>query len=114
MATALAERLSEVGVRSGDKVAFRLARGLGPVVAMLAAMRLGAAFVPLDDDHPDEHHAYVLKDSGAAALVIDAGARAHSCRLLVVPWPRGWETHRATAPPRQQQEERRVGTKEGR
>src|SRR3546814_20139728 len=88
MATALAERLSEVGVRSGDKVAFRLARGLGPVVAMLAAMRLGAAFVPLDDEHPDEHHAYVLQDSGAAALVIDAGAREPSCRLPVVPWQR--------------------------
>src|SRR5690606_26629336 len=66
-AAALAERLSRAGVRAGDRVAFRLGRGLGPVVAMLAAMRLGAAFVPLDDEHPDGHHVHVMHDSGAAA-----------------------------------------------
>src|SRR3546814_16798015 len=98
MANALAQRLAAKGVLRGDRVAFWLARGLGPVVAMLAAMRVGAAFVPLDDEHPDEHHAYVLQDSGAAALGIDAGARAHSCRLPFVPWHRRRQTPVAAAP----------------
>ncbi|MGB6105870.1 MAG: amino acid adenylation domain-containing protein, partial [Pusillimonas sp.] len=99
MAGALAERLSQAGVLAGGRVAFRLARGLGPLVAMLAAMRLGAAFVPLDDEHPDEHHAYVLRDSGAAALVIDAGARGPSCQLAVVEWHRAQEAPGGYAPP---------------
>lgn len=98
MANALAQRLSDAGVGRGDRVAFRLARGLGPVVAMLAAMRLGAAFVPLDDEHPDEHHVYVLKDSGATAMVIDAGARRPSHQLAIVEWQRGDEAPASHTP----------------
>src|SRR5690606_9457677 len=89
MAIALAQRLATAGVQAGDRVAFRLERGLGPVVAMLAAMRLGAAFVPLDNEHPDEHHAYVLKDSAATAVVIAAGSRRPLHTLAVVEWERG-------------------------
>jgi len=73
-AAALAGRLATLGIGAGDRVAFRLARGLGPVVAMLAIARLGAAFVPLDDEHPASHHAYVLEDSGARALVMEPGS----------------------------------------
>jgi len=89
MAQALASRLAQAGVRAGDRVAFRLPRGLGPVVAILAAMRLGAAFVPLDEDHPDSHHAYVLEDSGAKALVVEAGAAAPLAGVPAVAWERG-------------------------
>nr|WP_255676094.1 non-ribosomal peptide synthetase/type I polyketide synthase [Pusillimonas sp. MFBS29] len=96
MAAALAQRLQAAGVQAGDRVAFRLERGLGPVVAMLAAMRLGAAFVPLDDEHPDEHHAYVLKDSAASALIIAAGARRPAHVVAVVEWAR--EQPALTAP----------------
>ena len=98
MATALAQRLADAGVRAGDRVAFRLQRGLGPVVAILAAMRLGAAFVPLDDEHPDEHHAYVLNDSAATAVVIDAGARRPTRALAVVEWTREQATTTARQP----------------
>src|SRR5690606_33791870 len=68
-AAELAGRLVQAGVRAGDHVAFRLERGLGPVVAILAIMRLGAAFVPLDAEHPDAHHAAILQDCGATVLL---------------------------------------------
>src|SRR3546814_2976456 len=64
----LAMRLAEAGVQAGDRVAFRLERGLGPVASMLAVMCLGATFVPLDDEHPDEHHAAILQDSAARVM----------------------------------------------
>lgn len=99
MAQALAARLAEAGVHAGDRVAFRLPRGLGPVVAILAAMRLGAAFVPLDEDHPDSHHAYVLEDSGARALVVEAGAATPLARVPAVAWERGSGVRAASAPP---------------
>ena len=99
MAAALAARLSQAGVRRGDRVAFRLAAGLGPVVAMLAAGRLGAAFVPLDEAHPPSHHAYVLQDSGARALVLQAGTAAPPVDIPVVAWSRGEPAAQAAAEP---------------
>jgi amino acid adenylation domain-containing protein/non-ribosomal peptide synthase protein (TIGR01720 family) len=86
MAAVLAYHLSQAGVGCGDAVAFRLARGRGPVVAMLAAMRLGAAFVPLDPEHPAAHHAFILADSGARALVVEPGAAVEEPSIPAVAW----------------------------
>lgn len=99
MAAALAARLAQAGVRRGDRVAFRLAAGLGPVAAMLAAGRLGAAFVPLDEAHPPSHHAYVLQDSGARALVLQAGTDAPPVDIPVVAWSRSEPAVEAAAAP---------------
>ncbi|NYT82354.1 amino acid adenylation domain-containing protein [Alcaligenaceae bacterium] len=98
-AHALAQALAGSGIVAGDRVAFRLPRGLGPAVAMLAAMRLGAAFVPLDEDHPDAHHAYVLEDSGAKVLVIEEGARAAFDGVAVLAWRRGQKAVGRMPPP---------------
>ncbi|MBF6618108.1 MAG: aminotransferase class III-fold pyridoxal phosphate-dependent enzyme [Candidimonas sp.] len=87
-AAELAGRLVQAGVRAGDHVAFRLERGLGPVVAILAIMRLGAAFVPLDDEHPDAHHAAILQDCGATVLVADPAAGRQPASIPTVPWTR--------------------------
>lgn len=68
---ALAALLARRGVGPGDRVAFCLAHGVGPVVAMVAASHLGAAFVPLDPDHPEAHRAALIADSGAKLVVAD-------------------------------------------
>lgn len=88
---ALARRLEHAGVRAGDRVAFRLPRGLGPVVAILASARLGAAFVPLDHEHPDSHHAYVMEDSDAKVLILETGSSPPSTQAKVVEWSRSGE-----------------------
>ncbi|MGB3288155.1 MAG: amino acid adenylation domain-containing protein, partial [Burkholderiaceae bacterium] len=88
MAAHLAARLAKAGVRAGDRVAFRLERGLGPVVAILAILRLGAAFVPLDDEHPDAHHAAILQDSVARVLITESDARPAPTGISTVPWSR--------------------------
>jgi len=97
-ADALAGRLAQAGVRAGDRVAFRLPRGLGPVVAMLASGRLGAAFVPLDQEHPDSHHAYVLEDSDAKVLVLESGSSPPPTRAKVVRWSRDADAGCGIAP----------------
>ncbi len=84
----LAMRLAEAGVQAGDRVAFRLERGLGPVASMLAVMRLGATFVPLDDEHPDEHHAAILQDSAARVLIAEPNAERAAPSIPIVPWSR--------------------------
>lgn len=84
----LALRLANAGVQAGDRVAFRLERGLGPVVAILAIMRLGATFVPLDDEHPDEHHAVILQDSAARILIAEPDSGRAAAAIPVMPWSR--------------------------
>ncbi|MFE6852092.1 amino acid adenylation domain-containing protein [Streptomyces sp. NPDC057674] len=70
-ATALAHRLRERGVRSGDAVGLFQDRSLGYVVAMLAVLKAGGAYVPLDPRQPEERRAFILADTGAVLLLTD-------------------------------------------
>ncbi|MET0398103.1 MAG: condensation domain-containing protein, partial [Longimicrobiaceae bacterium] len=68
-ADALARTLRERGAGPESRVAILLERSPEMVVAVLAVLRAGAAYVPLDPGYPAERVAYVLEDSGAALLV---------------------------------------------
>jgi nonribosomal peptide synthetase protein BlmIV len=68
-ANRLARIVRASGVRHGDTVAVCLRRGPDAVAAMLAAMKAGAAVLPLDVSYPPERLASMLADAGAAALV---------------------------------------------
>ncbi|MFF9147368.1 amino acid adenylation domain-containing protein [Streptomyces sp. NPDC014861] len=70
---ALAARMAARGVTRGDLVALCLPRGPRAVVAMLAAWRLGAGYLPLDPAYPVSRLAFMLADSGAALLVTPDG-----------------------------------------
>ncbi|WP_171986629.1 non-ribosomal peptide synthetase, partial [Nocardiopsis sinuspersici] len=67
-----ARGLVRSGVRPGDTVGVCLERGRELVVCLLAAMRAGAAYLPLDPAYPAERLAYVLSDSGADLVLTDA------------------------------------------
>ncbi|MFE0148466.1 amino acid adenylation domain-containing protein [Nonomuraea sp. NPDC059007] len=75
---ALAGRLVAEGVRAESRVALCLPRGVPQIVALLAVLRAGACYVPLDAAYPAERLAYLLADSGAALLLTDS---AHLDRL---------------------------------
>lgn len=70
---ALAARLLASGVRRGDLVALCLPRGPQAVVAMLAAWRIGAGYLPLDPQYPSARLDFMLRDSGAALLLTPDG-----------------------------------------
>ncbi|WP_363797076.1 amino acid adenylation domain-containing protein [Lysobacter firmicutimachus] len=69
-ANRLAHHLRGLGVRPDDRIAVCAERSLELVVALLAALKAGAAYVPLDPVYPDERLAHMLEDSGAVALLI--------------------------------------------
>ncbi|WP_428029951.1 aminotransferase class III-fold pyridoxal phosphate-dependent enzyme [Ancylobacter sp.] len=94
----LAARLAANGVVPGDRVAFCLERGAGPLVAMVAASHLGAAFVPLDPEHPAAHRAALMADSNARVLVVDGAVQGETATVPTLAWSR----HPAdrTVPPR--------------
>jgi amino acid adenylation domain-containing protein/non-ribosomal peptide synthase protein (TIGR01720 family) len=71
-ANRLARRLRRLGVGPEVCVALCLERSLELVVALLAVLKAGGVYVPLDPDHPEERLGYILKDSGACMLLTQA------------------------------------------
>jgi amino acid adenylation domain-containing protein len=65
----LAGVLRERGVRSGSLVAICLPRSSEAIAAALATFKIGAAYLPLDPELPDERLRVILEESRAAALV---------------------------------------------
>lgn len=73
-AQALAGRLQQAGVQRGDLVAVRLPRGPAFAIAVLAVLRAGGAYVPMDEDDPPARQAMLLADCGARVGVGEAQA----------------------------------------
>ncbi len=73
----LARVLTAEGARPGTRVAVGLPRSTDLVVAILAVMRTGAAYLPLDPSYPADRLAFMIEDSQPVALVATApSARA--------------------------------------
>ncbi|MCE6981589.1 amino acid adenylation domain-containing protein, partial [Pseudomonas frederiksbergensis] len=68
-ANRLAHRLRASGVQPQALVAIALDRSLQMIVATLAVLKAGAAYVPIDPSSPAERIAYVLQDSGARKAI---------------------------------------------
>ncbi|GGY40484.1 hypothetical protein GCM10010363_21540 [Streptomyces omiyaensis] len=68
-ANRLARHLVDRGTRTEDVVAVALPRSPELVVALLAVMKAGAAYLPLDADHPRDRIAYMLDDAGARTVI---------------------------------------------
>lgn len=71
-ANRLAHRLRTSGVQAGSRVAVCLDRSIELVVALIAILKSGAAYVPLDADYPTERLTLMLEDSEASVLLTDA------------------------------------------
>ncbi|MFF4160351.1 amino acid adenylation domain-containing protein [Streptomyces sp. NPDC001678] len=69
----LAARLAARGVAPHDTVAVLMDRSAGLVVALLAIVKAGGCYVPLDPRHPASRLEWILSRTGARALLTDAG-----------------------------------------
>ncbi|KPW23100.1 Non-ribosomal peptide synthetase SyfB, partial [Pseudomonas cannabina pv. alisalensis] len=83
-ANALAHHLIDRGVRPDDRVAVVARRGLETLTALLAVLKAGASYVPVDPAHPDERIAYLLQDSTPVVVLAQSDLLA---RLPDVPMP---------------------------
>jgi amino acid adenylation domain-containing protein len=68
-ANRLAHRLRARGVGPGVKVGIALPRTADLPVGLLAILKAGGTYIPLDPAYPAERVAYMLQDSGAALLL---------------------------------------------
>lgn len=78
--TALAGRLLDAGVKPGAIIGLCLDRTPDLIVAMLAIMKSGAAYLPLDPDYPLDRLSFMIEDS-ATPLVISSPELAASLKL---------------------------------
>jgi amino acid adenylation domain-containing protein/non-ribosomal peptide synthase protein (TIGR01720 family) len=68
-ANQLARYLQRVGARPGMNVALCIARSFEMLTGMLAIIKLGAAYVPLDPNYPLVRLEEIIKDTGAEFLI---------------------------------------------
>lgn len=69
-----ANRLSQSGVKPGSHVAICSGRSAAMIVGMLAILKAGAAYVPLDPAWPQERLRYLAGDGGFSAILGDGSA----------------------------------------
>ncbi len=70
----LAAHLSDRGIGEEDIVGIGVPRSVSTVVATLAVLAVGAAYLPLDGRHPVDRLEFMLDDSGAALLLTTEAA----------------------------------------
>ncbi|HEX3156081.1 MAG TPA: amino acid adenylation domain-containing protein, partial [Candidatus Angelobacter sp.] len=80
-ANRLAHYLQTLGVKPEARVAICVERGLEMIVGLMAILKAGAAYVPLDPAYPQERLQYMLKDSAPVALLTQAQVRARLGQL---------------------------------
>jgi amino acid adenylation domain-containing protein len=102
-ANRLAQFLRGTGAGPGGRVGICLRRGIPQIMAIYAAVKAGAAYVPLDPELPDARLAYMLEDCAPTHVLTDPACRD---RIPCGPWQvhdiesdrASWEVYAAAKP----------------
>jgi amino acid adenylation domain-containing protein len=73
----LASLLINNGIKAGDIVALALDRSPEMVISLLAILKAGAAYVPLDPEYPKDRIEFMLEDSSAKILLTSKKYHKH-------------------------------------
>jgi non-ribosomal peptide synthetase-like protein len=64
------------GLKAGDRVALLFDKTIHRYVALLAALKVGAAYVPLDSSFPGDRIAFMLEDAGVKWIISESRFRS--------------------------------------
>ena len=96
-ANQLAHYLIDRGARPGRRVGLFLERGLPMVIAVLAAVKTGCPYVPLDTDLPPDRLGFMLDDSRPVVVISDAASAArlpgHTQNVIEIENRASWSTY---------------------
>ncbi|HEY6309535.1 MAG TPA: amino acid adenylation domain-containing protein [Streptosporangiaceae bacterium] len=81
----LARRLAGLGIAPESVVAVAMDRSAELMVVLLGVLKAGAAYLPVDPDHPAERIAFMLADAAPAAVVTTADRVAGMSALVPAP-----------------------------
>ncbi|WP_042340064.1 non-ribosomal peptide synthetase, partial [Paraburkholderia ferrariae] len=74
-ANRLAHRLLKIGVGPDVRVGIAVERSVDMVIGLLAILKAGGTYVPLDPGYPRERLSYMLEDSCVSLLLTQSGVR---------------------------------------
>ena len=93
-ANLLARWLRDRGAGPGSFVALYFERSQAPIVAILACLKAGAAYVPIDPSYPGERIAHIVEELGVLVCLTDstlgAAAAQHFTTIPVVDIESRW------------------------
>lgn len=85
-ANRLAHYLVELGIEQENIVGIALRRSIDMVVALLAVMKAGGAYLPIDPEYPPQRVAFMLENSSVGAVLthstVASGLPAHCARRI--------------------------------
>ncbi len=70
-ANKLARHLQEQGVKSQDKVVILADKSIDMYVSIIAILKLGALYVPVDNEYPEERIKIIIEDCKPKVIVVD-------------------------------------------
>jgi amino acid adenylation domain-containing protein len=76
-ANRLAHVLHQCGLGAEDRVGVYLHRRPNLIVALLAVLKVGACYVPIDPAYPARRVEFMIENSGARLVITDRGLREH-------------------------------------
>lgn len=81
----LAHRLREQHVDVDTPIAVLMQRGIEMLVAMIAVLKAGGAFLPLDPDYPRERLSFMVEDSHAKMIITQSALKRQASELSSCP-----------------------------
>ena len=72
----IASRLRDAGVQARTLVGVEMRKSFDLVATMIAAWKIGAAYVPLDPNYPEERKTFILADAGIRVVCDDEGIQS--------------------------------------
>ncbi|BBZ13665.1 non-ribosomal peptide synthetase [Mycobacterium branderi] len=100
----LAHLLSSHGAGPGESVALLFSRSAEAIIAILAVLKTGAAYLPIDPAHPAARIAFMVADAApvVAIATTELASRLNGCNLPVIevdsPAPQGYPCTALPAP----------------
>jgi len=79
----LARILRQRGMKANGIVGIMLERSVEMIIAILAILKSGGAYLPIDPDYPQERIQFMLEDSSAKILLASPGAQVKTKQVKV-------------------------------
>jgi amino acid adenylation domain-containing protein len=94
----LAAVLGAEGIGPGHVVAVHMPRGVPVVVSVLAILRAGAAYLPIDDAYPPDRRDRMLAHDAVTLLIVAPGERGITAAVPALEWG-SWPRAGVVEPP---------------
>jgi len=80
---AMAANLSQYNLRSGDVIAILCERNINLIILILAVLKLGCIYLPIDKLNPRQRMEYILSNSHTSLVITDEDLQLHSDLIQV-------------------------------